>query len=317
MIGYKGIDPSDEFMSFFCREQIGGVIFFEDNANPHHHAEKNIKKFVSESDCVPFFAVDQEGGRVCRFRGAPAEFESPSKYADSNDLELYAEQFGRAADHLQSLGLNLLLAPVADLNLDDRNPCLKGRTFGKSPARAIPFIERTIRIAHNFSLLTCAKHFPGLGASVIDPHQELARADYDFQTFINREGITFQAAIEAGCDMIMTTHLILPQLDKDPATISRAVVDNMLRGTLKFDGIAITDDLLMEGARVMGDYGERALKAFNAGHDILLFGQNFRVAEEVLEYFKKAFKNGRLSEERLTNSLERISGTKSKLTVPA
>ena len=317
IVGYKGIDPSDDFKRFFSREQLGGVIFFEDNANPHYHAEKNIKDFIAESNVIPFFAVDQEGGRVCRFRGAPAEFDSPSKYAEKNNLELYAEQFGRAAYYLQSLGINLLLAPVADLNLDDQNPCLQGRTFGKSPARAIPFIERTIKIAHNFSLLTCAKHFPGLGASVIDPHHDLARADYDFQTFINREGITFQTAIEAGCDMIMTTHLILPQLDKEPATTSKAVVGNMLRGTLKFDGIAITDDLLMEGARVMGDYGERALKAFNAGHDILLFGQNFRVAEEVIKYFKKAYKKGLLNEERLTNSLERISGIKSKLTVPA
>lgn len=317
IVGYKGIDPSDDFMRFFGSEQLGGIIFFEDNANPHYHAEKNIKRFIAESNCPPFFAVDQEGGRVCRFRGAPAEFDSPSKYADANNLDLYSEQFGRAAYYLQSLGLNLLLAPVADLNLNDNNPCLNGRTFGKSPARAIPFIERTIKIAHNFSLLACAKHFPGLGASVIDPHHELARADYDYQTFLNREGIAFQAAIEAGCDMIMTTHLVLPQLDKEPATVSRAVVDNMLRVTMKFDGIAITDDLLMEGARVMGDYGERALKAFNAGHDILLFGQNFGVARDVLTYFKKAFKKGLLSEERLTNSLERISGIKSKLTVPA
>lgn len=317
IVGFKGLDPSDDFMRFFAKERLGGVIFFEDNANPHYHAEKNIKRFISESDCIPFFAVDQEGGRVCRFRGAPAEFDAPSKYAETNNLELYAEHFGRAAYYLQSLGINLLLAPVVDLNLDSSNPCLKGRTFGKNPARSIPFIERTIKIARNFSLLTCAKHFPGLGAAVIDPHHELARADYDFQTFLNREGIAFRAAIEAGCDMVMTTHLILPRIDKEPATVSKAVVDNMLRGTLKFDGIAVTDDLLMEGARIMGDYGERALKAFNAGHDILLFGQNFRVAHEVLTYFKKAYKNGRLSEERLTNSLEGISGVKSKLTVPA
>ncbi len=317
IVGYKGINPSDEFLRFFVKERIGGVIFFEDNANPHYHTEKHIKQFLSESECIPFFAVDQEGGRVCRFRGAPAEFDSPSNYADAYNLELYSEHFERAAYYLQSLGLNLILGPVADLNLDDQNPCLKGRTFGKNPARAIPFIERTIKIAHKCSLLTCPKHFPGLGASVIDPHHELARADYDYQTFLNREGIVFQAAIAAGCDMIMTTHLILPRIDKEPATVSTAVVNNMLRGTLKFDGIAITDDLLMEGARVMGDYGERALKAFNAGHDILLFGQNFRVAQEVVTYFKKAYKNGLLSEDRLTNSLERISGIKSKLTVPA
>jgi len=312
--GYEGETPSEDYLAFLERQNPGGIILFEENCNPHSRAESSLQKISARTNVPPFIAVDQEGGRVCRFRGVPAEYGAPSDYAEHDKIDLYAEHFSRSAYYLRSLGINLLLGPVADLNLNRDNQCLQGRTFGSQSSRVIPFIERTIKIAHKAGLLTCTKHFPGLGAAKLDPHEELVSADYTYQTFLNRESFTFQAAVRSGSDMIMTTHLLLPSLDNYPATISQVVVEKLLRETLAFDGIVITDDLLMKGADRFGNHGERAFKAFHAGHDILLFGRNYRAADEAIQYFKQAYRKGLLDSDRLRSSLNRISGIKSKLT---
>jgi len=317
IVGFEGEAPSDEFLEFIASENIGGVILFEKNCTPHGRAEESIRRITSISSEIPFIAVDQEGGRVCRFRGAPAEYASAEEYGRQNDLELFSEQFDRAAYYIKSLGVNLLLAPVADLNLNEKNKCLKGRTFGSSPARVIPFIERAVRLTRKVGLLSCLKHFPGLGAAYEDPHQEAARSDCDFQIFLNREALTFKAGIDAGAEMVMTTHVQMPKVDRHLTTESEMILHVLLREKLNFDGIVITDDLLMKGADSLGDYGERALKAFKAGHDILLYGQNFQAVKEAVAYIKDAFENGKIDEGRLKLSLDRISGIKSKLAVSA
>ncbi len=326
--GFDGAEPSDEFLEFITTENIGGVILFEENCNPHSLAEDNIRKIFSAAPAKAgsglltektplFIGVDQEGGRVCRFRGAPAEFGSPADYGSNNDIELFVEQYSRAAHYLVSMGVNLTFGPVADLWINPNNACLEGRTFGSSPARVIPFIERAVKISGKAGLISCLKHFPGFGAAQNDPHKMLAIADYSFETFVNREAITFKAGIGAGADMIMTTHLTVPPIDDLPATISYTILQNLLRDTLNFDGIAITDDLLMAGAAQFGNHGERALKAFLAGHDILLFGRDYRATKSALEHFKKAYSDGIIRDDRLETSIDRISGIKSKLTVPA
>ncbi len=314
--GFDTEKPSDEFLDFVGQEAIGGVILFEPNCNPHSLAEESIKKIQAVSTMTPFIGVDQEGGRVCRFRGVPAEFEAPSEYGRKGNLELFAEHYERAVYYLNSLGVNLLFGPVADLNLNKANICIEGRTFGRNPAKVIPFIEKAVRLAGRAGIISCLKHFPGFGAAINDPHKKMAVAEYDFQTFINREALTFKAGIAGGVDMIMTTHLILSAFDDHPVTISESIIRKLLRETLDFDGIAITDDLLMGGAEDLGSIGERALKAFQAGHDMLLFGRDFRAAREAMKYFKEAYRNGLIDKSRIGVSLDRISGIKSKLIIP-
>jgi beta-N-acetylhexosaminidase len=314
--GFDSAGPSDEFLQFITRESIGGVILFEENCNPHSLAEESIKKIQAAAPVTSFIGVDQEGGRVCRFRGAPAEIVAPSEYGRNRNLDLFAEQFSRAAYYLGSLGVNLIFGPVADLNLNKANICIEGRTFGRHPAKVIPFIEKAVKVASRAGLISCLKHFPGFGAAVNDPHMKMATAEYDFQTFVNREALTFKAGIGSGVDMVMTTHMMLPSIDDKPVTVSEKIIRELLRETLGFDGIAITDDLLMGGAAELGSIGERAVRAFQAGHDMLLFGRDFHAAGLALEYFRDAYKDGLIDKIRLETSLDRISGIKSKLAVP-
>ncbi len=314
--GYKGDEPSQEYLEFYQEENIGGVVLFEENCTPHSAAEKAIRLLYGISQKAPFIAVDQEGGRVCRFRGAPVEYAAASEYGKNNDLALFEEQFARAAYYLVSLGVNVLLGPVADLDLNHDNKVLKGRTFGKSPAQVSRFIESAVKIIRKTGMLSCLKHFPGLGAAHFDPHEKLSEASYDYQTFINREGIAFKAGIDTGADMVMTTHLLLPNIDKVPATQSEVVVRQILRGKLGFDGIVITDDLLMGGAGNPDNIGETALAAINAGHDILLIGQDWKACRKAVHYLRKALESGQLEEEKIKRSLGRISGIKSIIAMP-
>jgi beta-N-acetylhexosaminidase len=314
--GLDGPRPSKEFLEFYKAENLGGIVLFEENCTPHSLAEDTIRQIHRLSSVTPFVAVDQEGGRVCRFKGAPMEYGAAAKYGSENNMELFEEQFSRTAYLLGSLGVNLLLGPVADLTLNENNECLKDRTFSSSASRVIPFIEKSIDICRKAGLLSCLKHFPGLGAARDDPHIKMSVADFDYQTFLNREGIPFKAGIDNDVDMIMTTHLLLPKLDSKPATVSEVVVNQLLRNKLGFYGIVITDDLLMKGANELGSVEERALEAFLAGHDLLLFGQDFSAVRKTISYFKEAVKDGRLNENRLSDSLDRISGIKSKIALP-
>ncbi|MBD3404220.1 hypothetical protein GF420_15125, partial [candidate division GN15 bacterium] len=284
VVGYQGEQVPQSFVDLVGRRQLGGVILFEDNCRSYTAARESIAAIRKQyTRTAPMIAVDQEGGRVCRLRGVPAEFRAPADYARDNALEQYAEDFSRAMVYMESLGINCNLAPVCDLFLDEGNTCLDGRCFGDSPEVVGPFIEKSIKLARTHGLLSCAKHFPGLGAATIDPHEATAEADYDLNTWSTREMRPFEIAVRAQVDMIMTTHLRLPAIDDTIATGSSKITDHMIRTMLGYEGPVITDDLLMSGAAELGDVGERAIAAFLAGHDLLLFGQDTEAAIEAME----------------------------------
>lgn len=314
IVGYPGEQPVSDFLEFVAREQLGGVILFQDNC-PTSAATRDAIALVKSQyrSSTPIVAIDQEGGRVTRLKGAPAEFRAPASYAKNNQLEAYVEDYSRAVLYMETLGINCNLTPVADLFINENNSCLEGRCFGSDPETAIPFIRKTVGLSHSRGLLACAKHFPGLGAASVDPHKAVTEVDYDFETWKSREREPFKAAVGAGVDMVMTTHLRIPAIDEIIATGSSTIVGDMLRLYLGFDGPVITDDLLMAGAAELGDIGERTIKAFLAGHDILLFGQDFREATKALHQFRKAVASGRIPEERLHKALERIASVKIRL----
>jgi len=317
IIGFPGERPPKRFLDFLADEMIGGVILFEDNCQTHELAKENIQAIKSQyRTSIPFIAIDQEGGRVCRLKGAPAEFCAASEYGRNDDLERFKEDYTRSAVFMESIGINLNLGPVCDIWLNPANRCLEDRCFGASPGKVSPFVEQAVKISKKAGLLSCLKHFPGLGAALVDPHQQTANADYDELIWEQRERIPFDAGIRFGADMVMTTHLKLPKIDNRLATGSDKIVNTIIRQRLAFDGLVITDDLTMAGAKPLGHVGERTVAAFNAGHDIMLFGRDFDAAIEAYDYFVEAVQNGDISSERIELSLARISGIKFKLDSP-
>ena len=313
VIGFSGDHPSEAFLNFISEEQIGGVILFAENCPTHACTWENIDRIRQAlPERPPFIAVDQEGGTVCRVHGAPAEYRSAREYGRDDSTERFVEEYARAAVFLESLGFNLNLAPVADI-CSAGNDWLKERCFGDTPETVKEFVRASVETSHAAGLLCCVKHFPGVGASRLDPHEKTARADYDQIVWEQRERIPFAAAVEAGVDLVMTTHLHLPRIDETIVTGSQTVVRQMLRNGLAFDGPVITDDLTMAGAAVLGTVGERTVAAFRAGHDMLLFGQDLDAAAEAYECFVGTVRRGEIDEHRLRASLARVAGLKYKL----
>ncbi len=314
IIGYPDKIPTSVFLDFLKETQPGGVILFENNCSTHQVTEESIALIKAQyRDSIPFIAIDQEGGRVCRLRGAPAEYRAASDYARDGNTERYAEDYGRAAVYMESLGINLNLGPVADISLNSADGCLDGRTFGDKPEQVAEFVRTSVRVSREKRMLSCLKHFPGLGAATQDPHSELATAEYGIVLWEQREMIPFLAGVEAGTDLIMTTHMKLPAIDDQIVTGSSKIISEMIRQVIGFEGPIITDELAMKGADSLGHIGERTVKAFNAGHDLLLFGENLDLAMEAYEYFLSAFNRGEIDRQSVARSLNRIAGTKFRL----
>lgn len=314
IIGFQGEIPSSSFLNFISEEKIGGVILFKDNCPSHQQVRENIKAIRSvTSNKYPFIAVDQEGGRVSRISGAPVEISAPKTYAESYGIERFADDYTRSMMYLESLGINLNLAPVCDIFVNDKNSCLDGRCFGRTAKEVIPFIKKAVEISKKSNILSCLKHFPGLGDASIDPHKETSVGNYDKAAWDKSERVVFEVGIQSGADMVMSTHIKLPKFDKQIATGSLTLIERLLRQNLQFDRVVISDDLQMKGAEVLGEIGERTIKAFNAGHDLLLFGQDTDSAMEAFEHFRGAYNRGEISKERIHKSLKRISAAKFKI----
>lgn len=317
IIGFPGERPPKPFLEFLAEEQIGGVILFEENCRTHEVTRENIEIIKSQYDTSsPLIAVDQEGGRVCRLRKAPAEYRAAADYGRNNELEQFKEDYTRSAVFMASIGINVNLGPVCDIQIDATNPCLEGRCFGTSAKTVTPFVEQAVQISKKAGLLSCLKHFPGLGAASLDPHKQTASADFDRIIWEQRERVPFAAGIGIGADMVMTTHIRLPKIDERMVTGSRKIIATMIRQGFVFDGPVITDDLMMGGAESLGCSGERAVAAFKAGHDILLFGQDWEEAIAAYDYFVNAVEGGEITSKHLELSLGRISGMKFKLDSP-
>lgn len=314
ILGFTGPVPPGSFLQFIADEQIGGVIFFEANCPSAEQTRINIEAIKATMRLAPpFIAIDQEGGRVVRLRGRPAEIKAAGEYARIGSVEQYIEDYRRSVGYLDSLGFNLNLAPVADLELTHDNPCTVGRCFGSRPEIAAPFVVASVEVAHSSGLLSCLKHFPGLGASAIDPHVAVATASYDRTIWQQRERLPFAAGLKAGADLVMSTHLRLPALDSVIVTGSQRIITDLLRTDLGFDGPLITDDLSMSGADELGSLGERTVEACIAGHDLLLFGANHEASMAAYDYFCDAVSRREIPEERLRQALDRVAGLKFRL----
>ncbi|MGB3904839.1 MAG: glycoside hydrolase family 3 N-terminal domain-containing protein [Anaerolineae bacterium] len=331
MVGFRGLEVSDDhpIIRDIRDRHLGGVVLFDYDV-PTGRAERNVKspsqvKGLIESlqsfTATPLLAaIDHEGGVVTRLKeeyGFPATV-SHQYLGETNDLAFTREQASVMAKTLAELGINLNLAPVVDLNTNPGNPVIAAheRSFSADPEvvtnHALTFIEAH----HEQGVLCTLKHFPGHGSSAGDSHRGLVDVS---DTWSRVELEPYRNIIEAGqADAIMTAHVFNANLDPErPATLSKPTITGILRGELDYDGIVISDDMQM-GA-IARYYGlEAAIEAaIEAGVDILAFANNSvyvgDIAARAISLIKRMVADGRISEERITESYERIRRTKKRL----
>jgi beta-N-acetylhexosaminidase len=251
-------------------------------------------------------AVDQEGGRVRCLRENFPMLEAPRYYGDGLRLDRYRDDLLRVCERLREIGFTLNLVPTVDLFDTEPGHVLNRRTFSDDPDTVIRFALETMAVHRRQGLCCCAKHFPGLGRSKGDPHHVLSAAELSEEDYFERELVPFKAVVEAGIEALMVTHLALPHVDDEPAIVSAKIIGGWLRERLGFTGLVITDDLLMSGAVEIAPPSRLAVQSFEAGADVLLFGQDIKRAAEAIDVFGDECAAGGLSPERCAAAAARI-----------
>jgi beta-N-acetylhexosaminidase len=311
--GYQGIHPPAEFISLLKAYRLGGVIFFERNIPSPQVLQEQIT-YLSQSVNYPlFFMIDQEGGRVNRIKKGFPVFPGNKFYGDKQDFKAAKEAYRATSMELRKLGLNVNLAPVADVVRDNSN-YMAERSFGSDSESVAQFTKTAVEAIHSAGIFSCAKHFPGIGNLKQDPHEVLPVNRQSAEEFRSKDFIPFQAAIEAGVELVMTTHVKCPSLDAtEPATFSGKVIRDILRKELKFEGLIISDDMEMGGMANNFEIASACEKAFLAGHNLLLICHSIEKQGQVLEYFAKKIASGEIPQDRLQDSLDRIKHYKKRL----
>ena len=215
--------------------------------------------------------MDEEGGTVCRVSNHTAfrtqRFPSPRDAYAAGGLEQSIAAEGEKAEFLMQLGISVNMAPVCDITTDPKG-FLYRRSLGQSPEETGRFVSGAVAAMHQNGLGCVLKHFPGYGNNA-DTHTGIARDDRPLEALENADLVPFAAGIQAGCDAILVSHILVSALDETaPASLSPAVHD-YLRNTMGFDGVIVTDDLVMEAITQVYGAGEAAVQAVLAGNDLL------------------------------------------------
>lgn len=292
---------------------VGGIVYFAQNLlDPEQTTTMlaNVKQFYADAGNVaPFIAVDEEGGTVVRVADNEAfgaqDVGDASALGSAGDTEAAKRAAEQIADYLMPLGFNLDFAPVADVVDPLRSDTMGLRSFSSDAAVAADMVRAEVEGFRDKKMLCCAKHFPGIGAAAGDSHEGAITIEATNEELETVDLVPFRAAIEAGVPMIMVGHVSLPNIvgDSTPAPLSSAVVQGMLRDSLGYTGVIVTDSLSMGAITDYYTPAEAAVAALKAGCDIPLMPERL---DEAYQGVLSAVQVGELTEERLDESLTRI-----------
>ena len=266
-----------------------------------------------ESKIPLLVASDFERGASMRVAGT-APFPYMMAFGAARDLEAVRRLGAATAQEARALGVTWVFAPDADVNNNPANPVINTRSFGEDPQAVgdavAAFIEGAHSDAANYVLLS-AKHFPGHGDTAEDSHMQLARLDQPKDRIEQVELVPFRSAIGHGIDSIMTAHMAVPALEPQaiPATLSHKVLTDLLRDELNFKGIIVTDAMEMQGVAALFSPGEAAVRAIEAGADVLLMPTDPGACIKAIE---SAVESGRLSQERIDASVTKVLAAKER-----
>ena len=283
----------------------GYILFAKDFQN---HTKESLRKEIEHNQELNKYkliiGVDEEGGyvtRVSRFSAFRSEkFASPRTYYEQGGYDLLEKMENEKATLLKEIGINLNLAPVADISTDE-NDFINNRTFGRDAKETSNYIKNMVKYANNNKINSCLKHFPGYGNNE-DTHTGMAIDNRNYEIFKENDYLPFIAGIEENVPCILVSHNIMMSVDNTyPSTLSEKVIKE-LRDTLGFTGIIITDDLSMDAVKQYVEDSSAATLAINAGNDMLITSDFISMKNEVLN----SLKEGIIKEETINKAVTRI-----------
>ena len=324
----KPLEELDERYTALLNEyKFGGIILFNENLQSSAKSFeliRQIKEAHGVNEIPLFISADQEGGSVRRISFGTAMPGNMALTASSDPQNAY-DSANIIGSEMKLLGLNTNFAPVVDINSNPNNPVIGVRAFSDDSDYAREYIEKNIEGYHSQNILVSLKHFPGHGDTAVDSHTGLPQVDKTYEEIRENELKTFEYGIAAGADMIMSAHIMFPNIDNSqyialngqkvylPATLSKKII-GMLREDLGFNGIIITDSLSMDAIRKYYKVEDTARFAINAGVDMLLIPVDYHESVEVyIEELKqyvamivKMVEDGDIEESTIDNAVRRI-----------
>lgn len=282
---------------------VGGLIYSVDNLVTQEQTREMITNTQSYSEIPLFISADEEGGNVGRlmYKLGTTWVNDMYSYKDMGEDTAYANAYTIGSDMVSCL-FNTDFAPVADVWTNPENTVIGDRAYSDDFNQASELVAAAVRGFTDAGVVCCVKHFPGHGDTSTDTHEGAAVVDKSLDELRAGELLPFESGIDAGVDMVMVGHITVTAVDDEPATISKAVITDLLREELGWDGVVITDSLDM-GALAGYDNGEVCVKFLEAGGDILLGVPDIEAALTALE---TAVTDGRLTEQRIDESVQRV-----------
>ena len=318
MAGLPGLALDSSTLELIEKFGINNFIYFKRNVQSPGQLKQlsqDLRRACRKNGLPPpLIAIDQEGGSVTRLPLPFTQFPDARVLSGSAEPEKALSNYARVCSReLKSIGVNYNLAPVLDVCAAGQDYFMERRVLGGDPKNVGRLGSLVIKEMQANGIAACAKHFPGLGAAVVDPHFQLPVVAKP-EPGIRRDDLPpFRQAIDCGVASIMTSHTIYHHLDpENPATLSKKILTGLLRNELRYGGVVITDDLEMGAITGEGDPGHAALQAFEAGADLLLICQSH---EKAIDGFKKtaaAITKSQGLAARLQESLQRVSAMRQK-----
>ena len=289
---------------------VGGLLLFNGGAETKASLER-----LQQSSRVPLLvASDVERGVGQQVKGYTLFPHAMAFEKLGADAEHFVAEFARSiATEGRDVGIHIVFGPVADVNTNPRNPIIATRAFSENAQRTAELTRAYVAAAEAAGLATTAKHFPGHGDTHQDSHDSLPTVPRSVDELESCELVPFQAAIDAGCSLVMTAHVAYPALDPSglPATLSAAILQNLLRNKMRFHGVICSDSLLMAGVRDrFASEEEMSLAVLSAGVDLLL---DLREPMRVVDYLCDCVATGKLGSARVEEALARVWALKRKV----
>ncbi len=320
VIGFEGTEVTPALKEWITRRHAGGLVFFSRNLTSMAQACKFIAECQhlrsSVSSLPLFIAIDQEGGAVSRIvRGMTVLPGNMALGSIGSEDSAYAA--GRIiAVEMGLMGFNVNFAPVADLSCNAQNQAVGVRSFGGDPEKVGRLACAFIEGLQSHGMMAVIKHFPGLGHCTADPHKDLPRVDEPEKELMEKDCVPFSMAVAAGVSMVMSAHAVYrcwEPKDPVPATLSRRVLHGILRQTMGFRGLVISDDLAMEAPSSHFSMQEIAVKAVRAGVNILLSCHSQDKQLALHRALESCVKAGGGEEQGIRESLQKMEQAKAKL----
>lgn len=307
MIGIHGKTLNDDAKFMLNEYRVGGIILFDRNMDSKDQVKTlitDINKAGKSAGLTPLFiGIDQEGGAVARMDDELIKVP-PAEEVGKESVEQAASLAKEVGTELKDLGFNINFAPVADLGLT------YGRSYSTNPDEVVRYAGAVGKAYNEAGLWYSYKHFPGIGKTDVDLHADTSIVPVSKETLLSEDTKVFVDLIKQSKPntyTIMVSHAMYPQIDPDhPSSLSKAIITDWLRKDMGYNGVVVTDDMDMGALAKHYTFGDMAVQSILAGSDILLVCHEYEHMQEAYNGLMKAVKDGRISKERLDESVKRI-----------